>query len=128
MSLTGCTYPGVPITAEMSNFTSCVGKGWGPLLTKLVEDLRVLAPDLLVVQVKEKFGELRFYTEGHKREAEERISQAEDESRMTCERCGEPGSGCPGRECPRTYWCLTLCTACCILRHSSPEEFQKGWR
>lgn len=44
-----------------------------------------------VTQVKEKFGTLRFYTNGAPKESYDRIREAEKLSSETCEECGEPG-------------------------------------
>lgn len=59
------------------------------------------------IQVKEKFGGLRFYMtyypEGLREEMEELIAEAERASFQTCEACGEPGV-------PRSGgWIKTLC-------------------
>ena len=37
-------------------------EGWYPLIAGLHEQLSVLVPDYTLVQVKEKFGGLRYYT------------------------------------------------------------------
>lgn len=39
-------------------------EGWTELIYQLHQDLEALYPDYTVVQVKEKFGGLRYYTEG----------------------------------------------------------------
>lgn len=71
---------------------SHVGPGWGDILTRLIDDLFELGWDGSVLQVKEKFGGLRFYV-GHASDAVyERIRNAENESLETCEQCGKPGS------------------------------------
>jgi len=58
------------------------------------------------VQVKEKFGTLRFYMAGETDEMEKLISEAEDASAVTCEYCGAAGT-------LRTKgWCFTLCDKC----------------
>ena len=44
-----------------------------------------------VVQVKEKYPSLRFYTNGHPDAVDEHISWAEQQSCKTCEECGQPG-------------------------------------
>ena len=68
-----------------------VGKGWYPLIQKLIEDLIELGWNKQVYQVKEKFGGLRFYINTGTEEIHQRIRKAEDESYETCETCGEPG-------------------------------------
>lgn len=86
-----------------------VGKGWHPLLWALCEELAGmgLPEGFRVVQVKEKFGGLRFYVSGATREIRDVIDRAEACSYTVCERCGEPGTVRSNRS-----WILTLCDAC----------------
>jgi hypothetical protein len=80
------------------------GDGWFNLIWKLCEDLDSLVPDNFeVVQVKEKFGGLRFYIDNGSDAIYDRIGQAEDESFKTCEVCGNPGKVRGGG------WISTLC-------------------
>jgi hypothetical protein len=80
------------------------------LYTKLV-DARNRLPRL--VQIKEKFGELRFY---YSRNAEnsERIdalvSFAEDMCSRTCSYCGSPGKKL--RQGEKTGWVSVICEGC----------------
>ena len=75
------------------------GDGWFNLLWRLCEDLKPLVAEyqngtthrFQVVQVKEKFGGLRFYVENANDVIRQRIELAELESLDTCEVCGEPG-------------------------------------
>ena len=72
------------------------GEGWSGLLTQLCGRLDALAlPDLKVVQIKEKFGGLRFYVEGGNgsEEVYALIQQAEAKAYLTCEACGAPAVG-----------------------------------
>jgi hypothetical protein len=57
----------------------------------------------VIVQVKEKFGGLRFYTNGGTPEMHNYIHFAEMISRNMCEECGAPGKTRNGR------WIRTLC-------------------
>lgn len=60
-------------------------------------------PQIVAVQVKEKFGTLRFYTNAADDYVHGLISMAESMSARTCEECGSPGE---------TYydgWHVTLC-------------------
>lgn len=83
--------------------------GWEILLTQLCGRLDALALlELRVVQVKEKYGTLRFYVHGSTDEVQAMIRQAEAESAKTCEWCGAPGQM---RESERRYF-LTLCPPC----------------
>jgi len=57
-----------------------------------------------IVQVKEKFGTLRFYVDGGTRDAHNYITFAEVMSGQTCEVCGSPGKSRPG-----SGWIRVLC-------------------
>jgi len=99
-------------------------KGWMGLLTKLclaIEDVLEGLPAgdlyieqdvemrhqsgrcLVIGQIKEKFGTLRFYMDGCNDDIDVLIRAAEAESAETCEKCGEPGSLRTAR------WFATLC-------------------
>jgi len=82
-----------------------VGDGWLPLLGRLGEQLREITPMPRLLQVKEKFGGARIYTEGPPvPEVEALIRAAEEEAARTCENCGQPGV-----LRVRNYWYRTLC-------------------
>lgn len=92
-------------------FIDC-GDGW----YKLIRDLCVSIREMLkknpidgftVVQVKEKFGGLRFYIGYGSDKIFKRIHKAEEESYHICESCGESGK-------LRTDlgWWRTLCDKC----------------
>ena len=68
-----------------------IGKGWYQIVKDLIEDLIELGWDKQVVQVKEKFGGLRFYINEGSREIHDRISEAGKLSHETCEICGKQG-------------------------------------
>lgn len=75
--------------------TSC-GDGWYDLLDVLCERLQFWtdhnqAPQVVLSQVKEKFGELAFYGHGGNREQDGMILMAEEMSARLCEKCGKPG-------------------------------------
>jgi hypothetical protein len=75
------------------------GDGWVGILWQLSRTLEneILKldpkdrPDVRAVQVKEKFGTLRFYMSGETPEMSKAIRLAEDLSEHTCERCGRYG-------------------------------------
>jgi len=93
-----------------------VGGGWEPLIRELSQNLEFLNENTPVhveaVQVKEKFGTLRFYVdgiEGGKFWADivwALIDWAEAQSAWTCEVCGEWGKRRDGG------WIVTLCDKC----------------
>jgi hypothetical protein len=78
-----------------------VGPGWAKILDKLYD---IKPRSVYVMQVKEKYGGLRFYIGSASQEFFDAIDAAEHESYLTCEQCGEPGElrGDLG-------WVLTLC-------------------
>lgn len=61
---------------------------------------------LRIVQVKEKFGGLRYYVDNSNPEVDAAIIMAESMSFRTCEFCGNRGSHRPGG------WIRTLCDEC----------------
>ncbi len=72
-----------------------VQEGWYPLIDKLCQYLqnsqRSDEPQIVAVQVKEKFGGLRFYVDNASKEQMDIIDKAEALSYKTCEVCGEEG-------------------------------------
>lgn len=70
-------------------------RGWKELVASLHLDLVRIDPDYRVVQVKQKFGGLRFYIEPSDESLQaslgDRIRQAELESFTVCELSGDPG-------------------------------------
>ena len=79
-------------SAWYDGYHGCVGPGWMAILDRLAADLLELGWDRRLAQVKEKFGELRFYVCSGTEAMRQRISQAEEESLRTCETCGAPAS------------------------------------
>ena len=87
------------------------GKGWYPLLKELADELDIIIQednlkDFITVQVKEKFGTLRFYTHNGNERTESKISNACKISSETCEVCGKPGTLRIGG------WLQTRCDDC----------------
>jgi len=68
-----------------------VSLGWNLIIKNLIQDLIRLGWNKEVIQVKEKFGGLRFYINEGTDEIHQRIAQAELESMKTCEITGKPG-------------------------------------
>lgn len=89
--------------------------GWDDLLLEADSKLAKIDPDYIIAQVKQKFGELRFYTYFSDEFHESRISddeqdtfreiitQVETASRTTCEFCGKPAARRSGS------WISVLC-------------------
>jgi hypothetical protein len=90
------------------------GDGWFDILWRLCVDLEPLVADLEqntgekfeVLQVKEKFGGLRFYVNIKNDVIHDRIYAAQEESFHTCEVCGQPGTR---REGNGGAWIKTFC-------------------
>jgi hypothetical protein len=78
---------------------SYVGPGWAPLIDAIYDRL---PEDAHVLQVKEKWGGLRFYVDGTK-ELLDFIDEMEARSLEICEVCGQPGRPREGG------WVRTLC-------------------
>lgn len=80
-----------------------MGHGWASLVERAFKNK---PSKVKIVQVKEKFGGLRIYTEGRTSKAfETLLTTLETESMKTCEMCGEPGS----RRGGETGYIMTLC-------------------
>jgi hypothetical protein len=92
--------------------------GWFPLIYDCCLKLEAINRQypalnrIKAIQVKEKLGTLRFYSDYATREVDEVIAAAERESAKTCYYCGDPGS----LE-NRGGWLLTICSRCETLRH-----------
>ncbi len=86
------------------------GDGWFELIYKLSEDIVRVSKSVRVSQVKEKFGTLRFYIAGVEIENAEEvfdlIEQAEKDSEIICETCGEAG------RLRKSGWMFTACDKC----------------
>ena len=88
-----------------------VSLGWYTLIDALCDDLQALTDNFYhqqveAIQVKSKFGGLRFYTKGHSDSQEVRINNAERDSYQTCEMCGKPG-----KQHSTRGWVRTVCDA-----------------
>lgn len=96
--------------SKLDLMLSQVNPGWHPLVEKLVKDLVSLGWNGNYTQIKQKFGELRFYidNEGYSKISFERIMDcivdAEIQSGFICEMCG--GLGEIKSDLP---WVMTLC-------------------
>jgi len=83
-------------------------EGWLPLITECHERLYAIDKEYEVLQIKEKFGGLRYYFRSSHRDRnimEAIVDEYERKSFETCEICGEHGVPI------RTYtsWIKTLC-------------------
>jgi hypothetical protein len=93
-----------------------VGKGWWPIVESLCGQIQSylnwintnhekhpVVEQVVVAQIKEKFGGLRFYYDGGDDKIRGMVNMAEAWAEHSCEECGAPGtSGGKG-------WIKTLC-------------------
>lgn len=86
------------------------GPGWWPMLEKLcdmiqdhIDHSKGTCSQVVVEQIKEKFGSLRFYAQGGDDFTDGAITFAEILSGNMCEDCGAPGKRVSGG------WIRTLC-------------------
>lgn len=100
-------YPKIFKQKDDSMQTTCMcwgidtGDGWYDLLDNLCQQLQSMTdhnghlpdrfPQIEATQVKEKFGTLRFYTNGSSDWQDGVISFAEWMSASICDECGKPG-------------------------------------
>lgn len=112
------TYPAL-FPKEM--YIEC-GTGWFDIIDELskqiYEYLKTFPtrsePYAAVVQIKEKFGGLRYYIDYHGlmdadiQKIEDMIRETERKSLKYCEDCGSNGT----IEAPKKYWMRTLCQNC----------------
>jgi hypothetical protein len=81
-----------------------VGEGWWPILEALCGNIqshidwwnknretRPVVEQVVVHQIKEKFGGLRFYYEGGDEQISGMVTMAEAWAYHSCETCGKPG-------------------------------------
>jgi hypothetical protein len=104
-----------------------VGSGWWPIIEALCSqvdaytkwrnntrkarlednphelDIPDEVPQVVVMQIKEKFGGLRFYYTGGDEHIRGMVTMAESWASHTCEQCGSPGTRRSGG------WLKTLC-------------------
>jgi hypothetical protein len=100
----------LPITQNLMSFGFEVGDGWFKLIDDLSSQITALdeknGSTTIAMQVKSKFGGLRFYIESGSDAIFDLIDKAEADSLTICEWCGEPGEQRGGG------WVYTLCDSC----------------
>jgi hypothetical protein len=80
-----------------------VGPGWASLIHMVFDALATIKGQVKIVQVKEKWGGLRIYTDYINEQLDTAIRAAEHDSFTICEECGLPGKLRGGS------WYRTLC-------------------
>lgn len=101
-----------------------VGPGWWPILESLCANIQShidwwnknhekhpVVEQVVVAQIKEKFGGLRFYYDGGDDAVRGMVRMAEAWADKHCEECGKPGQS------RNTGWIKTLCD-----EHSAERE------
>lgn len=100
------------ISSPWGKYVSC-REGWYEILEDLDNKLSYLDPDYKIMQVKEKFGTLRFYFDTNadalvKSIMDNCASMAQYASTYTCEYCGERWTA----KLREGGWIKTLCDNC----------------
>lgn len=80
-----------------------------PLIAKMSHHSKIDCPLPRAIQVKEKFGTLRFYLNHATDKMYNIVLNAEKKSAFVCEQCGNSGKIRDGS------WLRTLCDKCCII-------------
>ena len=93
-----------PNVFEKLDYFECQD-GWEPLIRDLA--LKLYELGARAVQIKEKFGILRVYTETHSADIASALRGAEQASREVCEKCGDWGMLRNNRS-----WVKTYCDRC----------------
>lgn len=106
-----------------------VGKGWYPILERLCKNIQQhiewknreteVCPQVVVEQIKEKFGGLRFYYQGGDDNIAGMVRMAEAWADVACEECGGIGKRRGGG------WVRTLCDVHESERQARIEEQAK---
>lgn len=100
------------MTIDREDALASVGIGWAKLINALYDNM---PESVRVLQVKEKFGGLRFYVVGASEEFSNLIDKCEAESEHICEYCGKPG------KLRKLSWIKTLCNE----HYEDEQEYQK---
>jgi ribosomal protein L37AE/L43A len=98
-----------------------IDDGWLSLVDGLITDLEKTGGVPKIVQIKTKFGGLRFYVDAATEEQRALIADAERRSTHVCEECGDEGS-----ECVIGHWYCTLCAQCFYEKNREHEDRRKG--
>ena len=116
-------YPLIFAERNLSMQESCMywgfacDDGWFTLIDTLCAKLQAHtdlngAPQVVATQVKEKYGELRFYVQAADKYQHGMIAFATAMSAQLCEKCGHPG-----KRFNRNGWLMTRCE-----KHASRES------
>ncbi len=102
------------------------GKGWDGLLKPIFDYIERYNNEheekIEIIQVKEKFGGLRFYTNFTNEELESLIKEAESKSFMTCEICGSTNN------IGHTLGWITTCCEDCVKKMATVRKATIKWK
>jgi hypothetical protein len=83
---------------QINDWSFGIYAGWLPIIVRLHKKVMTYAPDYKIVQVKEKFGSLRFYfdlpddiDDAKAKIVRNLVTDTEKRSLTICDRCGKPG-------------------------------------
>jgi hypothetical protein len=96
------------------------GEGWKTIIDDTHKKLKYIDPDYKIVQIKEKFGGLRYYYDNSfesyndiRREImDDIILSAENKASYTCELCGANGWGTNVQIRVHSCWYFGYCQEC----------------
>jgi hypothetical protein len=110
-----------------------VGAGWFPIIEALCSNIQShidwwnknhekhpVVPQVVVEQIKEKFGGLRFYYQGGDDNVHGMVRMAEAWASHSCEECGAPGERRSGG------WIRTLCDHHEAEHQARQEQYAKS--
>ena len=108
-----------------------VGPGWWPIIESLCGNIQhylnyknkesEVVAQVVVTQIKEKFGGLRFYYNGGDDTIDGMVRMAESWASNACEECGAPGQS------RRGSWIKTLCNEHDEQRQAQYKERFKNY-
>ena len=108
------------------NLESCIEVscplGWMDMVIELTEKCLKLQPDLQILQIKSKFGGLRFYVGSALNEVHDLIDEAENKSYSLCEECGMPAKSV------NLGWVYTVCPKHEKQIIETRDRQEKEWR
>jgi len=100
-------------------FGSECGEGWHRIILDTHNKLKYVDPNYTIVQIKEKFGGLRYYFDAsveygsiQQHIMDDIVRAAEHEASITCEKCGEQGWDKGVETRSDRGWYYTYCKEC----------------
>jgi len=110
------------IQNRMTYDKSMPGDGWTDLIIECHRKLIILDPEYRILQIKEKFGSLRYYFDTDVKEPAVKeamyryVKYAENSSKIVCEKCG----GASEIKRTKTGWLKAYCNECSV-----GQEFER---